>query len=166
MRGYPQKSPMKSEENACYEPVYNQDECKWTIRARDNVTQWEERSNECVEYICENESGPVTKSKCVVTDSVCINDKCVKKSSITTGVEVELELDGTDLSQVNTTEMAESISVLFGLPKTDFEVGWESDGDGIIRIIIIVEEQEAERIADLMKTCIKSEDDASSHKMK
>ena len=50
---------------------------------RNNASEWESKTNGCVEYWCDNSSGFVNRSKCISTNttiSTCINDECVNET--------------------------------------------------------------------------------------
>jgi len=143
-------------ENSCYEAVC--DDCEWTIRKRGNASEWENQTMGCLIYDCDNVSGPIVRTNCD-PGFVCSSGsgKCIDETSLVR-VEIEVGIDEIVISQMNTTDIAETISMSCDIPLSDIEVGWIIDEDGIIRIVIIMEEEEsAETIANMIQTCIRSE---------
>ena len=69
----------EDQSNSCYEFLCDIDN-GFIIKKRNNASQWEKQSNECFEYICDNESGLIGWSKCNSTDKM--NRTCVNGKCI------------------------------------------------------------------------------------
>jgi len=65
-------------ENHCFEVVC--DGTKWILQQRQSAIEWENQTDECMFYQCNNESGPVSWSICNSSRTVgnkCVEGKCV-----------------------------------------------------------------------------------------
>ena len=109
---------------------------------RTNASSWEERTNGCAEYYCNDENGPISWSNCNSSDNytennnyICMDNKCVERR-IGWIVEIEIsEFSGND------TEIKEQIQQLTGIEVE--EIGFVLDDKGsIIHIILYVNDEE------------------------
>ena len=116
-----------------------------------NVTEWENDSTECVEYVCEEGGGIVNHSICYSTEDtrrICVNDKCEKDDSWKKGEwQVEIEYTTTvRVTDIDVNEYLEELSSKCGISKEDMVLGVETDADGfIIKIIVDVPDEDKAR---------------------
>jgi len=128
-------------------------------KKRDNATEYEERLHACVDYICDRELGPVTRSMCNTTKQqrfMCTNGGCLAFGS-EVRVEVDIE-NGFFAGDVNMSELRVGVKELSH--SDSIEVGLELDDDGyVIRVIVICEEEsDAQVLAVAVNDVSKSED--------
>ena len=124
------------------------------MEKRENATIWESKTTGCYEFQCHNDSGPVYWKKCNKTDEICENDQCVVKKEVT--YYVEIEVDGIDVTELNTTEIRSAISDLTGIEEGKLRIRVETnEKDEIIRIIVVVDNEEiAEEIKNKINVAI------------
>jgi len=125
--------------NQCYEnPV-----CKdgvISMEKRENATKWERKTNECFEFLCSFESGPIYWKQCNKTDEVCENNQCVTMGEVTFAVEIEVE--GIILTDLNMTEIRCTISDLTNTEPERIRIRVDTNSnDEIVRIIVIVNDE-------------------------
>jgi len=149
-------------ENHCYETVCEKD--KWVLKERDNATATE---NECYEFHCDNETGGVTKNKCVSSDTVervCLNDQCIATEKLNEEFEklnedyewnIEIMFGGVDAASLDTEEVKRSISEAVGVTADLMKVSVQIDGSGkVSRIIVSLnDENAAQIIVDAVNEC-------------
>ena len=100
------------------------------------------KSNGCYEFQCHNESGPIYWKHCNKTDEVCENDQCVIKEEVT--YYVEIEVNGIDVSDLNMTEIQQTISNLTNIKADKVRIQVETnDKNEVITIIVIVDDEES-----------------------
>lgn len=131
--------------NHCYEGVFVEETIEG--RKRKNATEWENRKNECAEFMCDNKSGPVSWSRCNKTSEasmMCLNEKCVEEETIRLPFIVEVEVEpGTKVGDIDTEELRELLIEECNIEPDAIQVGWEADEDGyVIRVLIFVEDEE------------------------
>jgi len=68
---------LQPQQNLCHELVCD-DNGTWVVKI--NSTEWERKSNNCFDFICTNESGLSTESKCG-NDDICLNDACTNNAT-------------------------------------------------------------------------------------
>jgi len=104
-------------------------------RDRKNASDWQNRTNACVEYSCDEEKGPVMETVCLSTKEqryVCENDGCLVMYSGTT---VEIDLNNVYANDINTTELRAEIETLSGVSVMD--VGLELEERGLVMRVVI-----------------------------
>jgi len=137
--------------NNCYKGVYFNGE--FIQQRRLNATQFESRTNKCVEYRCYNDSGPVAWSLCNSTDEtnlICIEGECIKDKTTevnTWTVEINMDANGVRPSELNTTELMLNISVISGISEEKLSLGFETDEKGyVVRILLYVKDEEEAKV--------------------
>ena len=124
---------LQEQQNQCHEIVC--DGNSWVFKKMGNVSEWEERSNECVHYQCDNASGFVWWSMCNSSGDVvrkCVNDKCVeeKKEEV---IYVAIELDEKiKADEVNESELLETLSTNCGVDSEAMTIEIEVDDKGYV----------------------------------
>ena len=145
--------------NECYEAVCEGGE--WVISKSAQAKEWESPEHGCKKYICDNESGNVTRSKCKEYDGqkyICFDDECQVEKDVRIEdelIQVDIELqEGFHLMMLDPDEVKEAIRVICGtLCETEeVEIGWETDEDDfVVRVMVYVKDQEAAAaIADIV----------------
>ena len=107
-----------------------------SLKKRENVTQWEGRSNGCYKFQCHNEMGPIYWKQCNKTDEVCENYQCVRKEEVLYTVTIEVE--GMDVSSFSLIEIRSLLSDLTNIEKDKFRIRIDASDKGEIRNIIVV----------------------------
>ena len=122
---------------------------------RNNATDYESQSNGCIEYQCDNEKGPISKSTCINKEGmeyVCINSTCMeKKEVLEKGVSVEIDLTtGTEVDDFDEEIVIKKLEEGCGIDRKEvISIAWESEEGKIIRIIVFVkDESTAEQITE------------------
>jgi len=79
--------------NDCFEGVIDQESIiqqkKW------NVIEWEKQTDGCIDYICDNKSGPTKEIVCrstAETRRICLNKKC-EEDTLSERIYVEIEME-------------------------------------------------------------------------
>jgi len=141
--------------NQCYEIlVCGEDDDDVTIKKRDSAIAWENQTNGCVVYECDNARGNVLWNKCNNSDGIdrtCMNDECVAYNTlIDKGWIVEIELKDVNITELNTTEVIERLSSLTGIDLNGVEIGIDFNDKGHITSIIVAinNGDDAKTIAD------------------
>ena len=127
-----------------------------SLEKRENATIWESKTTGCYEFQCHNDSGPIYWKQCNKTDEVCENDKCVvAKEELPYYVEIEVE--GINVTDLNMTEIQNTISDLIDMEVDEIRIRVETN-DEVIRIIVIVnDEKTAEEISNSINAVINDE---------
>jgi len=141
------------ESNSCYEVII-QDKNTVIVNKRANATEWENQTNDCVEYVCDNESGRKLLSSCQNKDGktfVCTDDnKCVESKELEEGDEgatVVINMEPTIITDFNKTEFIISLSNLTGVEASKMKIAVELDDKGrVIRIMIYVRDEKTAKI--------------------
>jgi len=141
-------------DNGCFETKCENNE--WMVQKKKSAAEWEERSNECVQYKCDNETGNVAVSLCNSDNEICVNDKCVEKKTMKENgkvrIVVELDSDKVKINDINT---AEILKVIDSGVET---IGWEYDSKNQIRVILYAKDEEtAQSVANTVKSLEKGE---------
>ena len=113
------------------------------IQKRKNATEYEEQLHACVDYICDKNIGPVTKSMCLSSKEqryMCINDGCLAFGT-ETRVEIDIE-DGVFVGDVDLDKLDADVKQLTGIDNC--KIGVELTDDGyIIQIVILIDDEDA-----------------------
>ena len=138
--------PFERAFNHCYEGKYIDGEFRQIMRK--NATDYENQTNECMEYHCFNESGRVPWSKCNSTKSdgnMCVDQKCVKSDYYVKKWAVVLEFNERKVKaeDVDVVTVAVDISNMTGIDIDVMVVGAEYDDDGYaIDVVVYVDEED------------------------
>ena len=101
---------LEMKENKCNEVVPKNG--TWVVQHKGEAFLWEEQTDECVEYKCENGTGNVAKNKCDQDSAyVCMNGECVKNDTIyerNTYVLI-IEIDASENIYIDTNVSGETI---------------------------------------------------------
>jgi len=144
--------------NHCFKGSYINNEV--VQQKRRNATEFESRTNGCVEYNCFNDKGPLAWSICNSSDDVnrvCIEDKCIENKEPvenTWVVEITVVENSIKPSDINTTELIINISLISAIEIEEIEqVGIETNSDGyVIRVVVYhKDEKTAQVVADRIK---------------
>jgi len=133
--------------NKCYE-VMREGRISY-LQKMQNATEWERRSNDCVEYRCDNESGFVSMSICNSTDEAsrfCLEGKCNTGYANSTNkdkVIVEIVLtEGVHIDEIDIAVLTDTISTLCSVSSDKLSVGYEVDGNGyILRVFVYIDDE-------------------------
>jgi len=114
--------------------------------------EWEDQTNGCVEYRCDNETGLVSWSNCNSTSEttwICVNEQCIEKNQKTSNevaIEIELE-EGVSIDEVNTTSIADVLSTRLGIDANKLTIGWTNDDErNILSVIIYVKNDDIAQV--------------------
>jgi len=143
--------------NACFEVVCEGSNCG--LEKMKNATEWESRTNGCIEYRCDNESGFVFWSICNSTDKAgrfCLEGVCMENDDESTKkgkVFVEIVLtEGVRVEEINATQLAEMIGLLCNVSSDKLTIGYEIDANGyVLRVYVYVGD---ESTANVISTVI------------
>jgi len=116
------------------------------------VKKWENESNGCVSYQCNDESGIYAKPNCKNNDNItiCVDGKCIEESSIKDKKwKVEIEMKQR-MMLMTPDEIAIELSKITDIDVSDMIIGIENNEDtGFIkRIIIYVKDETRSRYYD------------------
>jgi len=140
---------IRSRINHCYTitPYYEQRQCMRVNRY--NATQWMRRSNDCFNYTCDNEKGPIIESIC---ENMCIDDKkCFSKESNTDKTwQVDIEIDNSNRTSITYDDIVSELKNLTGINDIIVTMNYEEEGS-IIHIIVYVNDK---KTAEKMKGII------------
>ena len=125
---------------------------------RKNATEYEGRTNDCAVFECDEEKGPLSRSKCNNNEGneveyICLDGNCVEKRGATEEhISVEIELTtGLEVDEVDSEEIIGILEEVCEIERGDIiSIAWEADEEGKIRSIRIVvnDESTAKKIAD------------------
>ena len=128
---------------------------------RSDVIDMEKHSNGCVEYKCVNETGIVSHGLCKEGEYVCVGSACVKKDDyLDEGISIEIEFDGIDSADFNTSEFLDILSNLSGVSVDDMKIAVETDEDGrIVSVVVTVNDKnDAKVVVDAINNLDKQKD--------
>jgi len=130
--------------NHCYETIGAED-LKCIVRKKPDVMKWENETNECVVYRCDNESGmSVEEIKCKNGDNItiCKDGKCVEEDK-RWAVVVVIKSSET----VSAHEIVKELSNMTGIDENEMTIGIEYDENGNMnRIIVYVKDEKQAKI--------------------
>jgi len=154
----------ESQSNGCYEYVCDNESGEAKSGRRDNATEWESKSNGCYVYECHNNSGGIYWKECnstKETEKVCENDQCIdleseKEEEV---FHVEIEVEGIDLTNLNMSEIQNTISELTNIEKDKLRIRVDlNEKDEVITVIVVVDDKTtAENIVDKINIAIKED---------
>jgi len=141
--------------NHCYKGTYI--DGGFIQQERNNATAWEEKTNSCTEYQCDNEEGPISWSKCNSSVDVireCVNDTCIENKK-NNSVEIELK-PGVKEEEMNKEQILNNLNELYKIDSEDIAIEWETDKNGyVIRVVFYVkDEKKAKDLSDAVSGCI------------
>jgi len=132
--------------NQCFEVlVYNKTSA--TVNKRSNATEWENQSNGCVQYQCDNATGGISSSICQNKGEVswvCVKDsECVEGDKLdSSGWKAVIDMEPIDAAQFNSIEVINTLSSLTGIDQDKMNVATEVDEKGrIVRVIVYLEDE-------------------------
>ena len=132
--------------NHCYEGTYING--KIQKQKRSNATQYEEQTNGCFGFYCDDDIGKLSWSLCNTTNEttrICVNEQCANESVIPDGRiwSVVIKVKDVEAINVNISEIAEDASSLIGGGPDSLSVGLTVDDDGyVIDVIVYVDDEE------------------------
>jgi len=145
-------------ENKCYEVKCKGDD--WALEKRNGVLEWEGRTDKCVEYLCDNETGFIFRGICSSTnearhfcvESLCIDSDEEQKAQANAVVEIEMTADSVQIGDMNLTLLMETLSELCNVPSNKMRIGYESNNRGFVfRMYFYVDEESAaDRIVETL----------------
>jgi len=107
---------------------------------RKNASAWENQVHACVEYLCDNELGPMIEVVCKNTKDkryVCMNDGCLVMPG---GYRVEIDINTQYIDEFKIDTLDEQIEKLTG--ENNIQVGVQSvDEPYVIRVVVLVEDE-------------------------
>jgi len=149
---------LSEEHNQCYEvTVYSRTSA--VVNRRANATEWEDQTNGCVEYQCDNESGGLSFRKCH-SGMVCVNDSECVKSGILDEWTVAIYMEPILAAEVNTTEVLDILSNLTEVDVDEMKIAIELDSKGkVVRILVYVKDEKTAKVVAEKVTGIVKDDD-------
>ena len=135
--------------NQCYDLVNENTEC--LVRKKAIIEEWENQTNGCVEYKCDNATGQYL-IRCEDKDSnqQCINDQCsVKEVSEDTRYVVFIELNVTEENSFD----ADSILELFGVDDCDMVIEYDNKGIPVVILVYVEDKSTADSITRIIREC-------------
>jgi len=138
----------------CVDLVNKSEICE--VVKKEEATQWEKKSNDCVEYYCDEKFGLVSKSLCENGDNtaVCQDDKCVAAEEKKWAVVIEFDTD-----KVESETYDAIVGELKNTTGIDTPVVVEYDDNGVIKSVTIYvdDKDQAEKITDIVNSLDKGE---------
>jgi len=110
---------------------------------KEKVMKWKNNTNECVEYLCDNQEGFIAKSKCGDKSMQCIDDKCFKKDEVENKKwVVYIEFNTSDVVIPESGQLVKELAKLSKVDEYDMKVVIEYDGEGgVKRVIVYVDDE-------------------------
>ena len=142
--------------NRCFGVSVDEGDGSVVIAQRENSTAWVNQTNGCMNFTCDNKTGPAALAICKSDDEVnrmCVDGACVEeraKEEIAWIVEIDIEK--TDAAEVNTTELKAEISDMCHLDPERITIATEVDENGqVVRVLVFVDSKDsAQVIAELV----------------
>jgi len=126
----------------CFDLVIEDGTCE--AKKKKGIEKLENKSNECVEYQCDNASGILAISKCSDNASICVSDKCIDKDNANDKQwSVDITINSTEVIHMTSNEIADELKNVSGVDMDDITVGVEYDEKGrIYRIIVYFKDED------------------------
>jgi len=128
------------------------------LEMSEKASDWTKHTNDCMQYICDNETGLLRWSLCNNTPDnnvACVNNKCVAKDTMATkaGWVVEVNIDGIELLDFNETLFLNNLSAIIKSSPENLELGMEFNNKSLVSHIdiFVKDESEAKKIEEEMK---------------
>jgi len=106
-----------------------------------DAIEWENQTGVCGDYICDNNTGLLSWSKCNSTDAtskLCIQDECMEDwENNLGGWSVEITVSGVKFEQLNKSEIIFNINKLSQVKAEDMSIGVETDKQGNITAFVV-----------------------------
>ena len=134
---------LAAQANQCFEMSCNENIA--VITKRKNVTLWEEESDGCIKFKCDNNSGIVPIAKCESSGEVCLNGECLDNNQLNNrdGSVAVIEIDAFKLDTLNRTSILLNISKLADVDVDRIQITIDVDENGEVQHIIVITEDEA-----------------------
>ena len=130
---------VEGQRNQCCEVMCNGTD--FFVEKSEDAKSWENKSNSCVRYMCDNESG-MTQWRVCESEQFCVNEKCFSEDDIDKQWEVIIDIEETD--DVNVTDVKMSINNLTGIDTDLITIAVEINEKGIVvRIIVYVDNKDS-----------------------
>ena len=137
-RGTHQCDELHASVNHCYGVV--EENNVLVVRQRANVSLWENQTNGCVKYYCDNETGGMIRTLCK-SNEMCMNDECIPNEVLNDWNYVVLDFGNE--SDIRETDVSVFIQRINDLVDFEVNIAVEINEEGYnTRIIINVEEEE------------------------
>ena len=154
-------------EDFCHEAVCGGTEL--VAKKRYNVTEWEDRTNDCAEYhcLCEEERC-ITWSLCNSskdTKKMCLDKKCIPSDEVMMEECFIVDVQFNDISTLfEVTNMTSTVVEKNDIEIDTSKVGIERDEKGrVVRVVVFLDDRgNAYDIADTMNECSSSPSSSSS----
>ena len=149
--------------NQCFEPVCEASNTITMIK-RKNATEWENRTNGCVDYKCFIDNGAVFWRKCNSTEKikrVCEEDQCkvVEGDKEKETITIEIEVEGLDAANFNASEVQIVLSNLTNIEADKLRIQAEiNDKNQVVRVVVVVEDQNTAEVISEAVNEIKPEE--------
>jgi len=123
---------------------------------RKNITEWEKRSDACLEFTCDDSIGPIVHPVCKSTEEIkyiCSNDGCLKRNQT---YSVEIDFDNLFAGDVSLNDISIEIKTLTGI---SVDVGLEINDDAyVVHVVVLIEDEESgQTIVDSVNNMKKDE---------
>jgi len=138
--------------NECYVAANIDD-----MMMRPEIVSWNERSDSCVDFSCDNSTGQFSRRRCN-DSSVCLNGTCVSRQdfdlAIASFFRVEIEID---LTLCTTAEIYAFFSQYVVQHTSEMLISTETTEDGhVYRITVLVNDHDtAQTVFDAAQSCAK-----------
>ena len=132
-----------------------------TVQKKADVILWENKSAGCLEYYCDNNTGLRVRSLCSSNEEtlfVCVNDTCIDYIELNEKQKVEIDFEGLNITDWNTTEAVDRISDMSGVDPDEFQIMIKFDEENaqVVQIIVLVDSEEtAKRVSQAITKCQK-----------
>jgi len=122
----------------------------------EEASEWTKHANDCMQYVCINESGTAHWSLCNSSEGnnvVCVSNKCVQKKSLEARWAVEMDIEGVELHKFDEKAILGYLSSLLGYTPSYWELGMEFNNKGLVSHVafFLNDENDVNAIADEMK---------------
>lgn len=135
--------------NACFEVVCLDN--KWTVVERHNSTDWKKRSDGCVNYVCDNDTGGQFDNRCWKSEKVtrrCVNHQCITVENTATSPTVLVLFDsvyGDEITKFDwNKDFVRPLEELFGLAGKKYFISTETQLNGEMLAVITLDWGEEE----------------------
>jgi len=117
---------------------------------REKAISWENKTDDCFQYVCDNESGYLYYDKCVSNgkNGICMDGKCVESEDIPNDEwKIQIDFVNVNLTAYNSTEVLKVSSNESGVGMNEMKLVTETDdGGNVLRIIVLVNDGDKAQI--------------------
>jgi len=136
-----------------------------TLVKRTKALRWEQQSNDCFEYQCNNESGYLSWSMCNTSSELhqtCVGGtECYANSTWKEDWTVNVYLEGSvNATDFDAKELIQIIVDITQIPKANVSIGVDVNTNGVIESVsvVVATESEAKKVESAINAFVKSGD--------